>query len=76
LRCGFYPTLFLQSSKYSLTQLRALNKGYQELWAVEQDENGWAKLMLRTPAINEELAARYDDQSEDCVPQTVFLLHP
>ena len=42
---------------------------------MEADATGWAKLMLRTPAIDEELAARYDAAFEDCVPQTVFLLH-
>lgn len=76
LVCGFYPTLFLQSKKHSLSRLRALNKGHQELWAVESDANGWAKLMLKMPVIDEELAAKYDDEIEDCVPQTVFLMHP
>ena len=43
---------------------------------VESDANGWARLMLKTPVIDEELAARYDEEIEDCVPQTVFLMHP
>ena len=76
LRCGFYPTLFLQSRRHSLSELRARNKGYRELWAVESDANGWAKLMLKTPVIDEELTTRYDEEIEDCVPQTVFLMHP
>jgi GNAT superfamily N-acetyltransferase len=74
-KCGFYPTLFLQSKKHSLAELRALNTGYQELWGLESDDNGWARLMLKTPVIDGKLAARYDDEIEDCVPQTVFVMN-
>jgi AraC-like DNA-binding protein/N-acetylglutamate synthase-like GNAT family acetyltransferase len=74
LSCGFTPTLFLQSKKHSLAELRAVNRSYDELWGVEADSGGWAKLMLKTPVIDEELKRRYDQLFEDCVPQTVFLM--
>jgi AraC-like DNA-binding protein/GNAT superfamily N-acetyltransferase len=73
LACGFRPTLFVQSKKHSLPELRALNTRYRELWAVESDANGWAKLMLSTPHIDEDLQETYATSFEDCVPQTVFV---
>ena len=72
IKCGFTPTLFLQSQKHSLDELRALNTSYRELWGLESDENGWCRLMLETPTIDEKLTAQYDVEFEDCLPQTVF----
>ena len=75
LKCGFSPNLFLQSKKHSLDELRALNTQYEEIWGLESDENGWCRLMLSTPVLDRALQENYDMGFEDCVPQTVFLMH-
>ena len=71
-KCGFTATLFLQSKRHALEELRSINDRYRELWGLEQDENGWCRLMLDTPSGDEELRRRYDELFEDCIPQTVF----
>ena len=75
IKCGFSPNLFLQSKKHTLDELRALNTEYKEIWGLESDENGWCKLMLKTPAIDHALQQKYDETFDDCVPQTIFLMN-
>lgn len=67
-------TLFLQSKKHTLDELRAVNTQYKELWGLESDDNGWCRLMLETPNGDVELRRNYDEQFEDCIPQTVFTM--
>ena len=71
-KCGFSPTLFLQSHDHSLDELRAVNDRYPELWGRESGLNGWRQLMLETPRVDTELRQKYDELFEDCIPQTVF----
>ena len=75
IKCGFTPTLFLQSQKHTLEELRSINTIYKEIWGLESDENGWCKLMLETPTVDTELRDKYDTGFEDCIPQTVFRMN-
>jgi DNA-binding CsgD family transcriptional regulator len=52
-------------------QLRALNTKYAVAW--EAQEEGWSKLMLRTPQIDRVLQAAYECEFPACSTQTVFI---
>ena len=75
IKCGFTPTLFLQSHNHSLDELRTVNDRYRELWGTESGISGWCQLMLETREIDSVLRRRYDELIEDCIPQIVFRLH-
>lgn len=76
-KCGFAPNLFMQSREHSLDELRTLNDRYEEGWGLERDDNGYCRLMLRAPALDEayrELYELYDVTFPDCHPCTVFTM--
>ena len=71
LSCGFQPNLFVQSPDPDcLERLKSLNQKYEVIWATEQE--GRAKLMLRTPEIDKPLQRRYEQEFPGCYTQYVF----
>jgi len=74
LSCGFQPHLFIQVPESgALDRFKALNLGYEVAW--EAVEEGWTRLMLRTPAIDKPLQRRYEDAFPGCYTQVVFIKH-
>ncbi|MCL5995793.1 MAG: GNAT family N-acetyltransferase [Chloroflexi bacterium] len=72
LHCGYQPHLFVQYPEPAyVSQLKALNQHYAVAW--EAQEDGWSKLMLRTPKIDKALQASYERQFPNCATQTVFI---
>ncbi len=73
LKCGFDAHLFVQLPEPArLNQLKALNPHYPVAWEAK-DDNGWSKLMLRTPKIDKSLQERYERAFPSCATQTVFI---
>ena len=71
---GFLPFLFIQYPEPAqVGQLKALNTKYDVAW--EAQEEGWSKLMLRTPQIDKALQAAYESEFPNCSTQTVFIKH-
>lgn len=74
LRCGFQPHLFIQApAPATPAALRALREGCEVAW--EAEEEGFTKLLLRTPTISRELQHRYDEAFPGCSTQYVFTKH-
>lgn len=74
LSCGFQPNLFIQLPEpKGVERLKAVNAGYAAIWAAEQE--GWSRLMLRTPRIDKLLEAKYRQQFPSCSTQYVFIKH-
>jgi len=72
LSCGFQPFLFIQYPEPAqVNQLKALNTKYEVVW--EAQEEGWSKLMLRTPQIDKALQVAYEREFPNCSTQTVFI---
>ena len=72
LSCGFQPFLFVQYPEPAqVGQLKALNTKYAVAW--EAQEEGWSKLMLRTPQIDKALQAAYESEFPNCNTQMVFI---
>lgn len=72
LSCGFQPNLFIQLSEPdSVERLEALNEGYEVVWKAEQE--GFSKLMLRTPEIDRALQEKYNRAFPNCYTQYVFI---
>ena len=72
LSCGYQPFLFIQYPEPAFVgQLKALNTKYAVAW--EAQEEGWSKLMLRTPQIDKALQAAYEREFPNCATQTVFI---
>jgi len=74
LSCGFQPNLFIQLPEPdALERLKALNEGYEVIW--EAQEEGYSKLMLRTPMISRALQLKYEQAFPTCNTQYVFIKH-
>jgi len=74
LSCGFQPNLFIQLPEPdSIERLKSLNEGYEGVW--EAGQNGWSRLMLRTPQINKSLQREYEAEFPDCFTQYIFIKH-
>jgi DNA-binding CsgD family transcriptional regulator/N-acetylglutamate synthase-like GNAT family acetyltransferase len=72
LSCGYQPFLFIQYPEPAYVgQLKALNTKYVVAW--EAQDEGWSKLMLRTPQIDRALQASYESTFPNCATQTVFI---
>lgn len=72
LSCGFRPNLFVQlPDTDSVGRLEALNEQYEVVWRDAQE--GWSRLMLRTPAIDKDLQEKYDRVFPNCHTQYVFI---
>jgi GNAT superfamily N-acetyltransferase len=71
---GFQPNLFIQLPEPdSVARLKSLNEGYDVVWEAQQE--GWSKLMLRTPKINKSLQRKYEREFPACTTQYVFVKH-
>ena len=74
LSCGFQPNLFIQLPESdSVERLKALNEQYKVIW--ESQQEGWSRLMLRTPQIDKALQRRYEQEFPACYTQYVFIKH-
>lgn len=74
LGCGFQPNLFIQAPEPdSGERLRSLNQRYEVIWESQQD--GWSKLLLRTPVIDKDLQREYQRRFPACSTQYVFVKH-
>lgn len=74
LSCGFQPNLFIQLPEPdSAERLRSLNQQYEVVWESQQD--GWSRLMLRTPHIDKGLQQEYQLRFPGCSTQYVFVKH-
>jgi DNA-binding CsgD family transcriptional regulator/N-acetylglutamate synthase-like GNAT family acetyltransferase len=72
LSCGYQPFLFIQYPEPAfVSQLKTLNTQYAVAWEAQDD--GWSKLMLRTPQIDKVLQASYESTFPNCSTQTVFI---
>lgn len=73
LKCGFDAHLFVQMPEpVFVAQLKALNTAHAVVWEAQNDD-GWSKLMLRTPKIDRDLQQRYEQVFPSCATQTVFI---
>lgn len=74
LSCGFQPNLFVQLPEPdSAGRLESLNEAYSIAWKAEQE--GWSKLLLRTPEIDRGLQKKYEQVFPNCSTQYVFTKH-
>ena len=74
LSCGFQPNLFIQLPEPdSVGRLESLNEVYEIAWKAEQE--GWSRLMLRTPEIAKPLQQKYEQEFPTCYTQYVFIKH-
>ena len=72
LSCGFQPNLFIQlPESRAVTRLKALNDRYTVVWEAEQE--GWSRLMLRTPQVDRSLQQKYAQHFPACSTQYVFI---
>ena len=72
LKCGYQPNLFVQlPDAAALPKLKTVNHDYAVAWEAAQD--GWSKLMLRTPRIDRALQRRFESAFPACHTQTVFI---
>lgn len=74
LSCGFQPNLFIQLPEPgAVERLESMNEEYDVIWKAEQE--GWSRLMLRTPGIDKGLQRKYDQGFPNCSTQYVFTKH-
>ena len=72
LSCGFQPHLFIQLPEPdSVGRLETLKERYEIVWKAEQE--GWSKLMLRTPKIDKRLQEKYGQMFPNSYTQYVFI---
>ena len=72
LSLGFQPNLFIQLPEPdSAERLRSLNEGYDIVG--EPPQEGWSKLMLRTPEIDKPLQRKYEKAFPTCYTQYVLI---
>lgn len=74
LSCGFQPNLFIQlPESNSVGRLESLNEKYDVIWKAEQE--GWSRLMLKTPEIDKGLQRKYEQEFPNCHAGYVFTKH-
>jgi len=72
LSFGFQPNLFVHLPEPdSVERLKALNEQYEVIWESEQE--GWSRLMLRTPQVDRGLQRRHEREFPACHTQCVFI---